>query len=300
MALSKLSSLRALAQVDINYPNEKDLIIDLMECGILRKERSCCKCGLDMKLRSRGEIYEWRCRTSSKKDCSSASIRKDSWFEQANLSFIKALKLYVGYAQKFSGGQLEREIGVSHSTVVDWCNMIRELCTKIVSGYGAIGGEGKVVELDETAIHVKKYNRGAQVSPTVWILGGCERGTRNVFATIVENRSARTMVPIIRRNVLPESTLVTDMWKSYNSLGNYFKRHESLNHSVEFAKRAADGFHIHTNTVEGSWTRLKAPLKRGHGTSDEHLPGYIDEHVCREREGDGFLRKLLETLVIKD
>ncbi|KAF1765632.1 hypothetical protein GCK72_005585 [Caenorhabditis remanei] len=300
MALSKIGSIVSISQIDAIYPTEKDLIYDLMESGLLKKDRMCDKCGASMKLRSRGDGLEWRCRTSNKKDCSSKSVKAESWFRHSNLDFKTALRIFVGFSSKLSGIQLERELHLSHSTIVDWSSMIREICVGIADNYGMIGGDGKVVELDETAVHSRKYGRGIQKAPTVWILGGLERGTRNVFATIVPNRTAKTMVPIIRKNVHAGSILVTDKWGSYNKLSQYYSRHENLNHGTEFARTADDGLSVNTNSVEAAWARLKEPLKRGHGTTDDNLPGYIAEFVVRERESRNFLTKMLTSIVIKE
>lgn len=48
----------------------------------------------------------------------------------------------------------------------------RILVFRISDSYAPIGGVGKIVELDETAIHSKKYGRGAELKKVRWIVGG--------------------------------------------------------------------------------------------------------------------------------
>ena len=59
-------------------------------------------------------------------------------------------------------------------TVIDWSRYCRELCVfyyeNIVS---VIGGEGKTVELDETVVVKRKYNRGRMLAAG-WLFGGIE------------------------------------------------------------------------------------------------------------------------------
>lgn len=50
----------------------------------------------------------------------------------------------------------------------------RELVSQMVDEDTRIGGEGIVVEIDESKFGKRKYNRGHRVDD-VWILGGVER-----------------------------------------------------------------------------------------------------------------------------
>ena len=73
-----------------------------------------------------------------------------------------------------------------------------------------IGGDGITVEIDETKLGKRKYNRGHRVDG-VWVLVGVERTPeRKLFLRILPDRSAQTLQEMIRRHVLPGSTIVTD------------------------------------------------------------------------------------------
>ena len=51
------------------------------------------------------------------------------------------------------------------------------------------GGEGIIVEIDETKVAKRKYHEGHRVKG-VWVIGGVERtDTRNFFAMRVPDRS---------------------------------------------------------------------------------------------------------------
>ena len=82
----------------------------------------------------------------------------------------------------------------------------------------AIGGLGVEVELDETAISRRKYNRG-RLLKTVWLFGGVERVGKRFFiiplimereegtAPDVVPRSADVLVPHIKQFILPGSVV---------------------------------------------------------------------------------------------
>ena len=64
-----------------------------------------------------------------------------------------------------------------------------------------IGGVGKIVEIDESKFGKRKYHRGRRVDG-VWVFGGIERESR-CFMVSVEDRTAATLIPIIKQYILP-------------------------------------------------------------------------------------------------
>jgi ISXO2-like transposase domain len=76
-----------------------------------------------------------------------------------------------------------------------------------------IGGDGVVVEVDETKLGKRKYNRGHRVDG-VWVMAGVEKtAQKKVFLVEVQDRSAETLLEIIRTHVLPGSIVHTDMFR---------------------------------------------------------------------------------------
>ena len=56
--------------------------------------------------------------------------------------------------------------------------------------HAAIGGEGIIVEIDESKFEKRKFNRGHRVEG-VWVVGGVERSPdRLMFAVSFQDRSA--------------------------------------------------------------------------------------------------------------
>jgi len=120
---------------------------------------------------------------------------------------------------------------------------------------GHIGGEGIIVEIDETKMGKRKYNRGHRVDG-VWVVGGVERTPeRRVFLVAVENRNAETMREVLARHIKERSIIYTDMWREYSWINDSDRyQHHTVNHSIHFRDLQTGG---HTNTIEGTWSGLK-------------------------------------------
>lgn len=178
-------------------------------------------------------------------------------------------------AAKFSQQLIMKETGFSEHTVVDWENFCREAAFEIIENcdFQQLGGPRCIVEIDETLVGKRKYNKGKKRACQTWVFGGVERGTDKCFAVQVAQRDAATLVPIIKKYVAAGTTIHSDCWKAYSSLGKAGYKHLTVNHSLTFV----DG-EVHTNQVEGMWKHLKANLPCTNRRK-ELLPGYIGDLI---------------------
>ena len=140
-----------------------------------------------------------------------------------------------------------------------------------------IGGVGKVVEIDETKLGRRKYQRGRLVEG-VWIIGMIERGDRRKYRIEIcpENKcDAQTLIQNIKKHVAIGSEIHTDCWRAYNKLEDYGYIHNTVNHSENFVD---PGTGAHTQNIENSWRWLKRCLTRGGVKKDQlflHFAEYI-------------------------
>lgn len=79
------------------------------------------------------------------------------------------------------------------------------------------------------------------------MFGGIERDSKKCFFTTVENRTADTLVNIIKQHIKPGSTIISDCWKAYNSLDKEGFTHLTINHSVNFVDPNSGA---HTNSID--------------------------------------------------
>ena len=97
-----------------------------------------------------------------------------------------------------------------------------------------IGGPGTIIEIDETSISKRKYNIGHLPGyHRQWMFGGIERGTKRCFLKLVDQCNATTLLPIIQENILPGTTITSDLWAAYGGVvmlpQNY--QHLIVNHT---------------------------------------------------------------------
>ena len=88
--------------------------------------------------------------------------------------------------------------------MVDWKNFYRDIaCEYYIDQPVLLGVGGTDIDIDETVISRRKYNRGRLVVDQQWFFGGIERQSSRCFIVPVQNRSAATLLPIIEHHVAP-------------------------------------------------------------------------------------------------
>jgi transposase-like protein len=118
-----------------------------------------------------------------------------------------------------------------------------------------LGGEGIEVEMDESHIFSRKYNRGRFLAfQSVWVFGLIERLTKRVFVKQVENRNAETLYYVVKDHVREDSELFGDSWRGYSRIAQDF-RLRTVYHSRHFVD--PENPIIHTNNIERLWRSLK-------------------------------------------
>jgi hypothetical protein len=76
----------------------------------------------------------------------------------------------------------------------------------------------------------------------------------------VPNRTAATLLPIIRENWLPGTIIISDCWYSYRILTKDHTFYNlTVNHSLNFV--SPDSPLIHTQNIENCWMHAKKAKK---------------------------------------
>ena len=219
----------------------------------------------------------WRC---SNKACGKkVSIRQGSWFFNSNLTLETIVLLTYFWVYRAEQEFVQHKLGISHTTIVDWYNFSREVCICILENFSQqIGGPGRIVEIDESKFGKRKFHKGRRVDG-VWVFGGIERETKKCFFKCVADRTANTLVSIIKDHILPGTTIYSDCWKAYSSLNSEGFSHLTVNHSVNFVDPETG---THTNTIESTWRALKKSLPK-HGTTKNLYDTYFAQYCVRKQ-----------------
>ena len=132
-----------------------------------------------------------------------------------------------------SAKQLERELGVTYKTA--W-RMFKQIRTLMDEESGPLSG---TVEVDETyevgRPRYRQARRGPRLSsdPTAKrpIVGMVERGG-NVRAYVTPDTKTRTIEPLVKAHVMPDSTVFTDEAMQYGLLRRNGYAHRRVHHSA--------------------------------------------------------------------
>jgi transposase len=144
-----------------------------------------------------------------------------------------------------------------------------------------------IVEIDETylggqwknkrksqKVGIAKRGRGTKKTPVFGIL--CRGG--KVWAEVVPNVEARTLMPLIKQRVKRGSIVYSDTWKSYTGVAAKGYVHRMVEHAKG---EYSDGKGNHINGLEGFWGYLKRKLAAKGGIRKQRLPLYLAEYVWR-------------------
>jgi len=99
-----------------------------------------------------------------------------------------------------------------------------------------------------------------------------------VWAEVVDNVEAETLLPLISQKVSIGSIVCSDTWKSYTGIAPQGYFHRLINHGE---RQYSDGKGNHINGLEGFWGFLKRKLASKGGIRHEKLPLYLGEYVWR-------------------
>lgn len=109
-------------------------------------------------------MNDWRHVEGNITGCVVLLFRKGSFFEGSHLPLVSLIVLMWAWAYSMPLHHASEFAYVSKCTAITWYNYFREVCAHHLSnGDHKLGGCGVVVEIDETKIAHRKYNRGRRV-----------------------------------------------------------------------------------------------------------------------------------------
>jgi hypothetical protein len=208
-------------------------------------------------------------------------------FERSHIKLHKwfqASHLMASSKKGISAHQLHRTLKVTYKTAWFMEHRLREAMRELHPS-SQLGGNGKIVEFDETYIGGKEKNKhrnkrhsgtggvGKEIAFSLVERGG---SVRSHHVPVVSNKTLR---PILAQQIHAATTVMSD--EGGAKLGRDFVRYETVNHSIgEYVRGDA-----HTNTIEGYFSILKRGITGVyHHVSPQHLKRYLAEFDFRYNE----------------
>ncbi len=188
-----------------------------------------------------------------------------------------AMFLFTTSKHGVSGKELQCQLGVTYKTAWRMAALIREHMAAI-DGEAPLGGEGKVVEVDETYVGGKTEGMDWREGKAV-VMRMIERDG-DAMLKVVPDQKRGSLVPHITANVLHGSEVHTDELRSYQkALPRSQYTHKTVNHSKgEYA--TPEG--VSTNQIESFFNHLKKSIAGTHtSVSRKHLERYVKEFEYR-------------------
>ena len=286
----------SLEQLHLVLSTEKNAISYLMEHDALVIRDHCYQCGGGSLSPTSANHKKMRCNNIQCR--ATFSVFADHPFRNTNIRINNVLRLLLMWLNGGTQTVIMQTVGVNQRTVQRFVKIFQDVIgwdmASLPNEERLIGGEGIIVEIDESKFGKRKYHEGHHVEG-VWVVGGVERtAQRRLFAESVHDRSAATLRAIIERCVAPGSIVSTDCWRGYRDedLAVLGMQHRTVNHSVEFV--AADG--TSTNAIEWTWNALKwasTPIR--HRTRDK-VDGHLVTFIWKRRNLGNIWPRFLSAL----
>jgi transposase-like protein len=292
-------SLPVLTEISAACATKFSAFVYLLDKNVIEVPEVCPECGGNISTYNEAKPYMFRC--TRKRNCGRAfSILKNTFFGSTRLSVDKILLLSYLWLCRTPTTGIIQQLKLSPNTVCNWCNHLRQLVALDIQQEGdKIGGEGIIVEIDESKFGKRKFNQGHRVEG-VWVVGGVERtAEKKMFAVSVANRSAETLRAIIEDHVHPGSIIYTDCWAAYrdDDLQAMGMGHDTVNHTTHFVDPNTG---VHINTIEGSWNGIKLNCSKRHYTRafvDGNLMTFIWRRKYRADLWNRLLHHAMSTIV---
>lgn len=205
-----------------------------------------------------------------------------------------AMGFYLMASSKkgISAHQLHRSLGIGYEAAWFMAHRIREAMRGTGLSAGPIGGEGKIVEADETYYGpvepAKVKTETTAGRPFIKRGKSGPANKRAILALVERGGSVRSFhVPtadkanvhrVVTENVARETRLHTDESRLYGDAKGHFVDHMTVRHSAGEYVRGD----VHTNTVEGVFSIFKRGMRGIYQhCREKHLHRYLAEFDFR-------------------
>jgi len=227
------------------------------------------------------------------------TVTMNSPMERSHIALHKwvlAFHLLCSSKKGISAHQLHRTLGITYRSAWFMAHRIRECMRQ--GGLGPMGGEGKIVEADETYYGRVETPRTKTTRGRPFIKSGKAANKRPIVALVERGGNVRTFhIPvadkasvskIVNENIARESRLHTDESNLYPDIAKFFQAHKTVKHTageyvrVEYPITGEPEEAVHTNSAEGYFSIFKRGMRGNYQhCKEKHLHRYLAEFDFR-------------------
>lgn len=212
------------------------------------------------------------------------TVRIGTIFESSHLPlrvWLQAMFLMASSKKGISAHQISRTLSVTVKTA--WFLMHRIRLAMDNNSVSPFGLDGGMVEVDETYIGQNPDAPASRLAIRNMnaVLTLVDRNSGRAKSMVVDHLTTAAVAEILRENMAPEATLMTDEAKFYKVSGKTFAAHHSVSHTKGEYVRGENN-QIHSNTVEGFFSIFKRGMRGVYQhAAKRHLHRYLAEFDFR-------------------
>ena len=199
---------------------------------------------------------------------------------KSRLSHYKQDRLTEHFIAGTTARTAARFCGLHRNTAAYYFLRLREIIAYELEAEikAMFGGE---IEVDESYFGGRrKGKRGRSAAGKIPVFGLLKRGGK-VYTKIIPDASGATLIPIIKRKVVPDSIVYSDCWRGYNVLDVSDFHHFRITHSKLFAD-----LRNHINGMENFWNQTKRHMLKFNGVPKAQFGLYLKECEWRFNNSD--------------
>lgn len=266
------------------------LLKTLHPAGLKCKRGHILPSGQEPHDRSRGPIYDYRCR-----GCGNVfNIFSHTAWEGTQYDCPTIVLVMRGFAQGTPTLQLAEELALDYGTLLGRRHKIQQLALahkpdsslpdEVTEGDEMFqnAGEKGIKHSDPDDPPRRRANKrrgkGTMENDRPPVLGVVGRESGQIRLKVCDDTTQDTIQPEVEKKTEPTTTLYTDESNAYNRVASTGRGHGTVCHSKREWARDDDGDgirEVHCNTMEGIWTGLRNFLRPFRGVHKKYLAQYV-------------------------
>ena len=215
---------------------------------------------------------------------------KNKYIKHTHISERKFKEIIKLFSLDLEAKQISNLTNISENSICKILTKIRIRLSKLCEE-NSYFNKGEI-EVDESYFEAKriKGKRGRGSGSKTKVFGMKKRGDK-VYTQIVNNCSASTLVPIIKRLAPNDDNIIySDEWKAYDGLVNMgYKKHYRVKHSNDIFSNGK----VHVNGIENFWGIAKNRLSKFRGIRKDKFYLHLKETEFRFNHRKENLNKIL-------